>query len=151
MLLKKPENISFGARFFVEGGFVVRVELSDFGNWEIEGADTAFLNRFLIPWIQAFESGQDFEVPVIAPASLLALRQISYGRCLSYKEFSKRIGMDGAWRHTGTILSQNPVPLLLPCHRVIRSDGKPGGFMGQKTSDIKKGLLEFEKKLCQRV
>ncbi len=151
MLLKKPEQLILGARFVVSNDRVIRVELVEKGEWRVEGASRPFINRYLIPWIEGFESGQDVAVPLHAPEALLCLRKITYGKTLSYKEFASLIGKEGAWRYAGNLLGKNPVPLLLPCHRVVRSDQSLGGFMGEKTSSIKKELLEFERRGFSRL
>lgn len=57
-----------------------------------------------------------------------ALRAIPPGETRSYKEVAASIGKPGAVRATGTACGDNPLPLLVPCHRVLRSDGGLGGY-----------------------
>jgi O-6-methylguanine DNA methyltransferase len=52
------------------------------------------------------------------------------------------IGRPGAYRFVGTTLGKNPYPILIPCHRIIRSDKGMGGFGGG--IDLKKRLIDFE-------
>ena len=73
----------------------------------------------------------------------MKLYEIPFGTTISYKEFAKRAGMDGAQRAVGTILGKNPFALFLPCHRVIKADGTLGGFLFGLT--LKQSLLSFEK------
>jgi len=71
-----------------------------------------------------------------------ALGQIPYGQTRSYSEIAKMIKNPKAVRAVGTAIGNNPIGLILPCHRVIRSDGKIGEFAwGVK---IKKQLLKLE-------
>jgi len=71
------------------------------------------------------------------------LQKIHCGQTTSYKELANQIGHPNAARAVGTALGNNPFPILIPCHRVIRSDGALGGF--SQGLPIKKHLLETEK------
>lgn len=73
------------------------------------------------------------------------LRQIPRGSAVSYKELAGMVGRPRAARPVGNIVGKNPVPIILPCHRVIRADGTLGGF--GCGVDIKKYLLETVEKL----
>ncbi len=68
---------------------------------------------------------------------------IPYGKTVSYRELAALAGYRKAWRATGSALKKNPIMLIVPCHRVIRSDGAPGEFGGGKK--VKKFLLSLEK------
>ena len=71
-----------------------------------------------------------------------ACRLIPAGTTRSYGDLANEIGSPGAARAVGNALGKNPVPLVIPCHRVIASDGSPGGFSaGLK---IKELMLEIE-------
>lgn len=73
---------------------------------------------------------------------LLSLNDIPFGQTISYGELARRVGSPRAARAVGSGCGRNPVPLLLPCHRVIASGGGIGGFgLGL---DIKRQLLAFE-------
>jgi methylated-DNA-[protein]-cysteine S-methyltransferase len=73
-----------------------------------------------------------------------AARQIPRGQTRSYGWIAKRIGKPNAARAVGQALGRNPIPILIPCHRVISSNGELGGFTGG--IDIKQTLLNLEKK-----
>ncbi|MEN8151471.1 MAG: methylated-DNA--[protein]-cysteine S-methyltransferase [Planctomycetota bacterium] len=73
-----------------------------------------------------------------------ALGEIPPGETVTYAELAARIGHPGAHRSVGTALSRNPVPLLVPCHRVLRSDGGLGGFTAEGGVDLKRRMLELE-------
>jgi len=72
----------------------------------------------------------------------LALKDIPYGETRTYKWLAEKIGKPTAFRAVGQALSRNPIPILLPCHRVIESDGSIGGY--SSGIDIKRRLLEIE-------
>jgi len=69
--------------------------------------------------------------------------RIPYGNTLTYKEIAERIANPNAGRAVGKALNKNPVPILIPCHRVIGSKGKLTGY-GAGIA-IKKKLLELER------
>ena len=57
-----------------------------------------------------------------------AVRSIPWGQTRSYVWVARRVGRPGAYRAVGNALKSNPWPLLIPCHRVVKSDGSLGGF-----------------------
>ncbi len=71
------------------------------------------------------------------------MRRIPYGETITYKELARRIGSPDACRAVANACGANPFPILIPCHRVIASGGKTGGYTGGL--DIKLALLEIEK------
>lgn len=75
---------------------------------------------------------------------LEAVSEVPTGTTVSYGELARRIGKEGAARAVGQALGANPVPLVIPCHRVVRADGRPGGYAGRGTSSVKRHLLERE-------
>lgn len=68
--------------------------------------------------------------------------RIPYGKTISYAELARRIGRENAVRAVGAALRANPVPLLIPCHRVIGSNGKLTGYAG--SIPVKALLLNLE-------
>ena len=76
-----------------------------------------------------------------------ALRRIPYGTVTTYGAIAAEIGRKGASQAVGNAVGRNPVPVVIPCHRVIRSDGSIGGYsIGDHhwNSDIKLRLLDWE-------
>jgi len=69
-------------------------------------------------------------------------RTIPYGECRTYAWVAKQIGVKRAARAVGNALGANPIPVIIPCHRVIRSDGGLGGFSAGLEWKIR--LLEIE-------
>lgn len=71
-----------------------------------------------------------------------ALLDIPYGTTVSYKDIAAKIGNDKAYRAVGMANNQNPIPILVPCHRVIGSNGKLVGYAGGLAT--KHRLLKIE-------
>ena len=71
------------------------------------------------------------------------LKKIKPGNTKSYGQIARKYKLSP--RHIGKICGQNKLALLVPCHRVIRSDGTLGGFSSIGGIKLKKKLLEFEK------
>lgn len=72
----------------------------------------------------------------------LELGQIGYGQTLSYAQVAEKIGKPKAVRAVGTACATNPLPIVLPCHRVLRADGSLGGYLGGLPTKLQ--LLELE-------
>ena len=70
------------------------------------------------------------------------LLKIPYGATITYKELAQRIGSPNACRAVANACGANPLPILIPCHRVIASGSKLGGYTGG--IDIKQALIELE-------
>jgi len=76
---------------------------------------------------------------------LEVVKKIEYGKVKSYGQIAKEIGKPGASRAVGNAIRNNPIPIVISCHRVIKSDGSIGGFGGKaKIVDLKRKLLEIE-------
>ncbi|MHB1390799.1 MAG: methylated-DNA--[protein]-cysteine S-methyltransferase [Thermoleophilia bacterium] len=71
-----------------------------------------------------------------------ALTVVPYRETISYAGLAARAGRPGAARAVGNFMAANPLPLLLPCHRVIRNDGQPGRYLAGE--DYKRRLLQME-------
>jgi len=74
----------------------------------------------------------------------LACLEIKAGETRSYKWLAQRIGRPRAARAVALALKRNPFAPLVPCHRVVRSDGKPGGYSGPGGAAAKTQLLREE-------
>jgi len=77
-------------------------------------------------------------------AVLTACRKVQYGQTISYGKLAALAGKAKAGRAVGNILAKNPVPLIIPCHRVIRKDGQIGGFSAAGGHGLKKRMLKLE-------
>ena len=74
------------------------------------------------------------------------LMKIPKGKTKTYLEVAKAIGKPKAVRAIANAVGRNPYPVKIPCHRVIRSDGKLGGYSGPGGFKTKKRLLSLERK-----
>ncbi len=85
--------------------------------------------------------GTNFQVSVWKEIS-----KIPYGETRTYKEIAKLLGKPNSSRAVANACGKNPFPLDIPCHRVIRSDGKIGGYSGKGGVETKEKLLMQEQK-----
>ena len=97
----------------------------------------ALLNENLIEKLSLDLRGTPFQLAVWSE-----LLKIPKGETLSYAQLAEKLGEPKATRAVGTACGTNPIPFLVPCHRVVRSDGSLGGFAFGLT--MKKQLLERE-------
>jgi len=101
------------------------------------------LKKYLKGELQRFDCPLDFGGTPFEKKVWSELAKIPYGQTRSYKEIAQAIGHSKAFRAVGNANGKNPLPLIIPCHRVIESNGGLGGFgHGIK---VKKQLLDFER------
>ena len=89
--------------------------------------------------VKVIPHGTDFQLKVWD-----ALLEIPYGTTASYKDIAVKIGNEKACRAVGNANNKNPIPIIIPCHRVIGQNGKLVGYAGGL--GIKEFLLNLEKK-----
>jgi O-6-methylguanine DNA methyltransferase len=100
------------------------------------------LKKYLKGELQRFDCPLDMRGTSFEKKVWSALKKIPYGRTRSYKEIGEAIGHPKAFRAVGNANGSNSIPLIIPCHRVIESNGGLGGFgHGLK---VKKQLLKLE-------
>ena len=124
-------------------------------SWEFPTAARSVgpFERFA-PLTRGYFNGQavDFseiqcELPAKASFSgkvLRACRQVPHGQTVSYSELAGRIGRSDASRAVAGALSRNPMPLVVPCHRVTYRDGRLGGFSAEGGMTLKQRMLDME-------
>lgn len=101
------------------------------------------LKKYLKGELKHFHCPLDMEGTAFERKVWSALRKIPYGKTRSYKDVAKSIGHPKAFRAVGNANARNPIPLIIPCHRVIETNGDLGGFgHGVK---VKRRLLDLEK------
>ena len=92
---------------------------------------------------RAFDLAIDWQLATGFRAAVLRqLPEIPYGDTASYATVAQRAGNPKAVRAVGSACATNPLPLVVPCHRVVRSDGAMGGYLGG--IDAKRALLALE-------
>ncbi len=75
---------------------------------------------------------------------LSACGRIGYGQTVSYAQLAQLAHAPKAVRAAGSVMAKNPIPLIIPCHRIIRSDGSIGNFSARGGRNLKKRLLDLE-------
>jgi len=85
-------------------------------------------------------------VPAFHRAVLGACFKIPYGRTLTYAGLAAAAGRPGAVRAAGSAMARNPLPIIIPCHRVVRTDGGLGGYSCPQGPSLKRRLLDIEAK-----
>ncbi|MBA7571594.1 methylated-DNA--[protein]-cysteine S-methyltransferase [Candidatus Atribacteria bacterium 1244-E10-H5-B2] len=78
---------------------------------------------------------------------LQIVKEIPYGEIRSYKEAAEAAGYPRAYRAVGNTMRNNPLPLIIPCHRIIKSDGGLGGFSGKEGIALKRKMIDLESKV----
>jgi len=101
------------------------------------------LKNYLMGRLKRFDCSLDLRGTPFQKKVWSALAKIPYGKTKSYREIAMSIGHPKAFRAVGNANGSNPIPIILPCHRVIESNGGLGGF-GHGIR-VKQQLLDFEK------
>ncbi len=113
------------------------------GEWEdlIEDVKEYFTGKKVdfSDWQLSLDNYTNFQKKV-----LQTVRKISYGETRSYKWVAQTVGYPQAYRAVGNTMKNNPLPLIIPCHRVIKSDGTLGGFSGKEGIVLKKRMIDLE-------
>jgi methylated-DNA-[protein]-cysteine S-methyltransferase len=101
------------------------------------------LDRYFEGRLQQFDLPLDWQLTRGFYRKVLrATARIPYGQTRSYSEMANKAGSPRAVRATGTALGSNPLPIIVPCHRVLRRGGALGGYGGGL--EVKQALLELE-------
>jgi methylated-DNA-[protein]-cysteine S-methyltransferase len=104
-----------------------RAEAASAGRWR--RAAESEIGRYLSGRLRSFSVPCDLsELAGFTRAVLRITARIPYGQVRSYRWIAERLGRPKASRAVGNALARNPVPIIIPCHRVTRSDGALGGY-----------------------
>ena len=144
-------SLSFKTKFswisaFEEKGKIVKIKFGKYKNKNISKNLKSLkikINRFFGKKNSTIKSNFLIEGNIIQKKVWRELIKIKIGKTKSYGEIAKKFRISP--RHVGKICGQNKIPLAIPCHRVIRSDGTMGGFSSSGGIILKKKLLNFEK------
>mgnify|MGYP003298262734 FL=1 len=101
------------------------------------------INLYASGKLKNFKINYSFEGSPLQKKIWKELSKIKYGKVSTYGEIAKKVGTSP--RYVGNVCGQNKLLLIIPCHRIIRSDGKLGGFSGRGGIRLKKRLLNLEK------
>jgi methylated-DNA-[protein]-cysteine S-methyltransferase len=94
--------------------------------------------------LKTFSLNMCLDVRPFQKKVLTTLRRVPYGQTISYGKLAEKIGSPKASRAVGQANAKNPIPIVIPCHRVIGSNGKLTGFGGGIS--IKQALLDLEQR-----
>jgi len=96
---------------------------------------------------KSFNLPLHFECSTFQKEIYSTLLNVPYGTTLSYKELATLASNPNASRAVGTAMAHNPLPILVPCHRVLKSDGSLGEYSGGKGVKSKQWLIDHEKSM----
>jgi methylated-DNA-[protein]-cysteine S-methyltransferase len=109
------------------------------------------LQRQIIAYFKGVRINFSADVPLVldglspfAQRVLTACRKIQFGQTVSYLGLAKKIRCPAGSRAVAGALARNPLPLIIPCHRVICSNGSLGGFSASGGVNLKKKMLKLE-------
>jgi O-6-methylguanine DNA methyltransferase len=129
-----------------QADMVRRLEQRGFHPIENQRAITAIaeqLNEYFSGKRNRFEVPLDFSgVTPFTKAVLAATSDVPFGHLSTYRQIAQSIGQPKATRAVGNALGRNPIPVIVPCHRIVRSDFSLGGYTGGL--HIKQTLLKLE-------
>ena len=111
------------------------------------GALAKAVERYFDGWRTEFD---DFRIDVSSGTAFqqrvwALTRRIPYGQVRSYRWIGMEMGRPRDLRAIGSAVAGNPIPLIVPCHRVVHADGRLGGFSAQGGVDLKARMLEIER------
>ena len=130
----------------IEDGAVTRIDLNRRGRRPPRDE----LERLVVRELEQYLAGKrkEFTFPIRTEGTEFnqkvwhELESIPYGETISYGELARRVGNSRAARAVGTANGRNPIPIVIPCHRVVASGGKLGGYGGGLP--LKRKLLDLE-------
>lgn len=136
--------------------FILEVRLSRLDDQECPNAIT---NKVAV-WLKEYEKGNfiDFDFSLIESIAnpktkrdfvLAELTKVRVGEITTYKDLSAKVGLKKAYRFVGTCMAQNNIPIIIPCHRVLKSDLSLGKY-SFGDPEFKNILLEHEKLMLKK-
>ncbi|OOM43349.1 methylated-DNA--protein-cysteine methyltransferase, constitutive [Clostridium beijerinckii] len=144
-------NTKIGKISIVENGTaIIKICFINKDELNIEGNETELLRKAIKQLEEFFEGERNcFDLPLAPKGTEFqrkvwsALQEIPFGETRSYGEIAKIVGNEKAARAVGLANNKNPIPIIIPCHRVIGANGKLVGYAGGL--NIKEKLLKIEK------
>jgi len=123
----------------------IQTHLSDYQIEESVGPNKKVmeeLNRYFGQKLVKFHSSVHFVGTDLQKRVWTELKNIRYGSTITYKELARRVGLGGAYQAVGRVNGMNPLPILIPCHRVVGKNNRLTGYAGGvKTKEF---LLRLE-------
>jgi len=143
----------------MDGLIAVEIGVEDLDEWRDQKSFPAGGVRFepgpfpVISWFRAYFDGdrRSFDIPLDLHAAsdfqrgvLRAVLSVPYGETRTYAQIAERIGRPTAYRAVGRANATNPLPIVVPCHRLVGSDGSLRGYGAPGGIETKAWLLRFE-------
>jgi len=140
-----------------KNGMVYRVYLPNqvvkMDTLEITGEPSELLRNAETQFTEYFSGRRkDFDLPLdfggcseFTSCVYKELTRVKYGETASYKDIAERVGSPKAYRAVGLANNKNPLPIIVPCHRIVGADGSLVGYAGGL--EMKRWLLDLESKL----
>ena len=133
--------------------FAVRESSIEYRESRIEFDKALFktLQQQITAYFQSTYVDFNKDIPIVldglslfANSVLSACRDIGHGQTTTYGRLAQKVGRPTCSRAVGRALAKNPLPLIIPCHRVVCANGKIGGFSASGGTNLKKRLLKHE-------
>ena len=132
-------------RVWLPGDDLSDIDRSASGESELARKAAKQLEQYFQGCLQQFDLSVDISSLTLFQQQVLRLTmEIPYGTVLTYGQLAKRVGSPKAARAVGGALAANPIPVIIPCHRVLASTGALTGFSGAGGVLMKKNLLTLE-------
>ena len=101
------------------------------------------LNQYFMGIRKQFDISLKLEMPPFYKKVLKEVSEIPYGQTFSYKNIARKLNNPRAYRAVANANASNPIPIIIPCHRVIQSNGDLGDYGGGRK--LKQSLVQIEK------
>ena len=131
--------------------------LEEFPRAQVDRTLCRALQKEIVAYFEGARVNFSPNVPVVldgvgdfSRSVLTACRNVQFGQVITYRELAGRSGRSAASRAVGGALARNPLALLIPCHRIIRTDGKLGGFSAPGGIELKQRMLDLERQACSK-
>ncbi len=140
-------NLPFGTVYVSEeNGWIVKISCA-----ASELSEASELLKEAEKQLKEYSEGirKEFDLPLLLKGTKFqmavwnAMRNIEYGTCVSYQKLAQMAGFPKAVRAVGTACGKNPAAVVVPCHRVVKSDGKTGNYAWG--TEMKQFLIDLEK------
>ncbi|MEV0382264.1 methylated-DNA--[protein]-cysteine S-methyltransferase [Nonomuraea sp. NPDC050643] len=135
----------WGARTASRARLAERLGLAEVHDADRTACAVAELNAYFAGELKVFETPIDWRLMSGSRLQVLqALHRVPYGTAVTYGELARLSGSSVPARGIGSIMGSNPIPIIVPCHRVIAAGAGLGGFSGGEGVETKRWLLTHE-------
>jgi methylated-DNA-[protein]-cysteine S-methyltransferase len=119
--------------------------IPDFGKSKALGQAKKEILDFIAGKINSLKFKYQFQGTPFQESVWKEVNKVRYGSKITYTQIAEKIGNPGAARAVGTAVGSNPLPLVIPCHRVVSSGGKLSGYFAGEGIETQQQLLDIEK------